>query len=141
MPDNPPVRISKSHATSTEPLQDRHDLTSDNPGSSNAASNGYWIHDELGPKFYVAPPETNGLDIDEGEIVKRIDAALGSTAGLETSQIQVALEKGVIVINGITVSAMENQLIARAVQKVTGEVKVVNRLVIDEGLNKNRVSP
>ncbi|MBC7674522.1 MAG: hypothetical protein H7173_00460 [Rhodoferax sp.] len=60
---------------------------------------------------------------------------------MDTSRIQVALEKGVIVINGITVSAMENQLIARAVQKVTGEVKVVNRLVIDEGLNKNRVSP
>lgn len=140
MPDNPPVRISKSHESSTEAADDRVDPKSDDPGSSNAAANGYWIHDELGPKFYVAPPETNGLNVDEGKIVRRIDEALESEAGVDASRLQVALEKGVVVINGIAVSEMESDLVTQAVQKVAGKVKVVNLPKIDEGLKKGGVS-
>ena len=140
MPDKPPVMIVKTHTISTEAARDQPEPTSNEPASNNAASNGYWIHDELGPKNYIAPPDANGVEFDEGDMVKRIGAMLTGTPGIDASRIQVALEKGVILINGIAVSAMESRLAARAVQMVAGDVRVVNRLVIDEALDKLRPS-
>lgn len=135
MPDKPPVTISPSHKVSTE---DRPHAAAGDEGSNNAASNGFWIHDDVGPKYYVAPPDASGLNVDEGDQVAHIYAMLRTYPGLDASRMHVALEKGVVVLGGIAVSDIEGQLAARAVQTVAGPVQILNRLVIDGALQKNK---
>lgn len=138
MPDKPPVAITNSHKIKPPDVMRQMPAEHEDQSSNNAASNGYWIHDDIGPKHYVAPPDANGVDIDEGDLVSRIVTTLQSKAGPGSSRMHVALDKGVVILKGIAVSEMESQLVGRAVQTVAGDMRVVNQLVIDEAFQNYR---
>ncbi len=101
--------------------------------SNNAASNGYWVHDEIGPKHYVAPVAGAGSSDDgAGEIIGRIEAALARQQ-IDASRIQFSLDGGQVVLGGIARTAEESAKAGRAAGEVAGEWVVVNRLSVDIG--------
>ena len=60
--------------------------------SNNAASNGYWIHDDVGPKHYVAPAAfKNGQPQLANDLLSRLDMALRAHSGF--SRLHVAMDE------------------------------------------------
>lgn len=126
MPDKPAPTTGPGGPPQTE--------DADTAASNNAASNGYWIHDEIGPKHYVAPPhgEGNG-DQAAGLIIAQIETALARHE-IDASRMQVSLDGGQLVLGGIAKTAEDSEKAGHAANEVAGKWIVVTRLSVVTGL-------
>lgn len=102
-------------------------------GGANAASNGYWLHDDLGPRAYVAPdaaapPDGRSLE----DLIAEIEDKLALLPETETRRLHVAATGGRIVLSGIVGSADARRRVGAHVVAAAGEVPVENRLQVGE---------
>ena len=102
-------------------------------GGANAASNGYWLHDDFGPRAYVAPdaaplPAGRGLE----DLMAAIEDRLALLPEAETRRVHVAATGGRLVLSGIVGSAEARRRVGARVVAAAGEVPVENRLQVGQ---------
>lgn len=102
-------------------------------GGANAASNGYWLHDDLGPRAYVAPdadvpPDGRSLP----DLIAEIEDQLALLPEEETRRLHVAATGGLLVLSGIVGSAEVRRRVGAHVVAAAGEVPVENRIQVGE---------
>lgn len=68
--------------------------------------------------------------VDDGALKRRIESRIKSSATLKGSDIDVAVEHGVVTLNG-TVHSEAQSLRARSLAKVSGVTSVENKLAVD----------
>lgn len=98
------------------------------PGGANAASNGYWLHDDLGPRAYVGPGAAAADGRDIASLLEDIEDQLALLPEAETRQLHVAAVQGRIVLSGTVGSAEARRRVGAHVVTAAGEVPVENRL-------------
>lgn len=100
---------------------------------ANAASNGYWLHDEAGPRGYVAPDARAAEGQDLADLLTEIDDQLALLPDAVTSRLHVAAEDGRIVLSGSVGSAEARRRAGAHAVAAAGEVPVENRLTVRRG--------
>ena len=78
------------------------------PGAgASTATNGHWLHDDLGPTGYIAPQADAlpGSPLSAPQIIERIEERLGYMAGLDASRIHVSVAEGRVTLSGLVDSA------------------------------------
>jgi hypothetical protein len=100
-------------------------------GGANAAANGYWVHDDIGPKTYVAPDaEAPGGDI--GGLIVAIEEQLALLPADETRRLHVTATGGRIVLFGQVPSVEARRRVGAHVVTAAASIPVVNRLTVAE---------
>lgn len=102
-------------------------------GGANAASNGYWLHDDLGPRAYVAPdaaapPDGRSLE----DLLAEIEDQLAMLPPEETRRLHVAASGGRVVLSGVVGSAEVRRRVGAHVVTAAGAVPVENRLQVGD---------
>ena len=134
MPDKPPIIKSSSHEAVSEIEPYAAISNEDKQDSNNAAANGYWIHDDTGPKHYVAPPDASSVDVNDADLITRIERVLENNTQLDASRVHVTLDNGFVKLIGIAGSEQESRLAEQAVKAAIGDIRVTNQLVVEESL-------
>jgi hypothetical protein len=100
-------------------------------GGANAAANGYWVHDEIGPKTYVAP-DAEAPEGDIGGLLEGIEEQLALLPADETRRLHVTATGGRIVLFGQVPSVEARRRVGAHVVSAAGSIPVVNRLTVAE---------
>lgn len=74
-------------------------------GSANAASNGHWIHDAVGPRNYVGPDAPTPSAPAAQDLITAIEEQMAAVTGLDASRISIAVEGDSVVLAGFVDSA------------------------------------
>jgi hypothetical protein len=98
-------------------------------GGANAAANGYWVHDEFGPRTYVAP-DAEAPDGDIGGLIEAIGEQLALLPADETRRLHVTATGGRIVLFGQVPSVEARRRVGAHVVTAAGSIPVVNRLTV-----------
>lgn len=122
MPDLPPRTFA---------LPEGVDVQS--PG--NAASNGHWIHDDYGPRDYVAPAPAETGTRPAADLIAAARAALSARATLDIDRIHLTVEGSTLTLAGFVASAAERYRAVAAVGAALRGVTVRDRLAVDEALS------
>lgn len=69
------------------------------PGGS-VASNGYWIHDQFGPRHYIGADVVVPEGRSPEELIEMIEERLETMAGLDASRVHVSFDGDVLRLAG-----------------------------------------
>lgn len=97
-------------------------------GSANAASNGQWIHDAVGPRSYVAPDAPSPSAPAPEDLVAAIQEQMTAVTGLDASQITIAVEADSVVLAGFVDSAEARRRAGACAVAVSAPRQVENRI-------------
>ena len=97
--------------------------------AASTATNGHWIHDDVGPRRYVES-ETKAPQVvaDGAAVVRGIEERLGGVAGLDAHRVHVALVEGRIVLSGRAADAEARRIIGRIAVSGAEGLPVENRI-------------
>jgi hypothetical protein len=100
--------------------------------SANAASNGHWMHDDVGPTDYIGPDADAlpGTELTARQIVELIEERLGYMAGLDASRIHVSVTGGTVTLSGQVDSADARRRAGSCAVAAAEGAPVENRLTV-----------
>lgn len=78
----------------------------------------------------TSPRTASASKVDDGALKRRIESRINSSATLKDTDIDVAVDHGVVTLHG-TVHSEAQSLRARSLAKVSGVSNVENRLTVD----------
>lgn len=98
----------------------------------NSASNGHWLHDDVGPTDYVGPDADAlpGTILTAREVIERIEERLGYMPGLDASRIHVSVTDGTVTLSGIVDSADARRRAGSCAVAAADGAPVTNRLTV-----------
>jgi hypothetical protein len=97
-------------------------------GSANAASNGHWIHDAVGPRNYVAPDAPDASLPAPEDLVAAIEEQMAAVTGLDTTRITIAIEADMVLLAGFVDSAEARRRAGACAVAVAAPRQVENRI-------------
>jgi hypothetical protein len=97
-------------------------------GSTNAASNGHWIHDTVGPRNYVAPDAPDASLPAPEDLVAAIEEQMAAVTGLDTTRITIAIEADMVLLAGFVDSAEARRRAGACAVAVAAPRQVENRI-------------